>query len=43
MVQFLKAKQTTFVNKPVGVVGVDMGGQQAGRVLANVAEKDWIC
>ena len=38
MVQFLKAKQTTFVNKPVGVVGVDMGGQQAGRVLANVAE-----
>ncbi len=38
MVQFLKAKQTTFVNKPVGVVGVDMGGQQAGRVLANVAD-----
>ena len=28
MVQFLKAKQTSFVNKPVGVVGVDTGAKQ---------------
>ena len=37
MVQFLKAKPTSFVNQPVGVVGVDMGGQRAGQVLASTA------
>ena len=37
MVQFLKAKPTSFVNKPVGIVSTDTGGQKAGQVLANVA------
>lgn len=37
MVEFLKAKPTSFVNQPVGVVGVDMGGQRAGQVLASTA------
>ena len=37
MVQFLKAKPTSFVNKPVGIVSTDTGGQRAGQVLANVA------
>jgi hypothetical protein len=38
MVQFLKAKPTSFVNKPVGIVGTDTGGQRAGQVLARVAQ-----
>jgi len=37
MVQFLKAKPTSFINKPVGIVNTDTGGQKAGQVLANVA------
>lgn len=38
MVQFLKAKPTSFINKPVGIVSTDTGGQKAGQVLANVAQ-----
>jgi len=37
MVQFLKAKPTSFINKPVGVVSTDMGGKEAANTLANVA------
>jgi len=37
MVEFLKAKPTSFINQPVGVVNVDMGGQRAGQVLASTA------
>tara|TARA_R100000231_G_scaffold3141_2_gene5801 strand:+ start:520 stop:3267 length:2748 start_codon:yes stop_codon:yes gene_type:complete len=37
MVQFLKAKPTSFINRPVGVVSTDMGGKEAANTLANVA------
>ncbi|BCV06388.1 MAG: hypothetical protein CM15mV132_120 [uncultured marine virus] len=36
MVQFLKAKPTSFINRPVGVVSTDMGGKKAN-TLASVA------
>ena len=39
MVQFLKAKQTSFVNKPVGVVGVNTGAIEAGQTLAKVGQR----
>ena len=39
MVQFLKAKQTSFVNKPVGVVGVNTGAIEAGQTLAKVGQQ----
>lgn len=38
MVQFLKAKKTTFINKPVGVNAVNTGAVQAGQTLANVGK-----
>ena len=38
MVQFLKAKKTTFINKPVGVNSVNTGAVQAGQTLANVGK-----
>ena len=39
MVQFLKAKQTSFINKPVGVVGVNTGAKELGTVIANTFDK----
>ena len=39
MVQFLKAKQTSFLNKPVGVVGVDTGAKQLGQTIASTFNK----
>ena len=35
MVQFIKSKQTTFVNKPVGINRVDTGAEQLGNSIAN--------
>ena len=37
MVQFLKAKPSSFINRPVGVVSTDMGGKEAANTLASVA------
>ena len=34
MVQFIKSKQTTFVNKPVGINRIDTGAQQLGNSIA---------
>lgn len=39
MVEFLKAKTTSFVNKPIGIVGVDTGARQAGETLAKVGQE----
>ena len=39
MVEFLKAKPTTFLNKRVGIVNADTGAIQAANTLANVANK----
>ena len=36
MVEFIRAKQSSFINKPVGVVSVDTGGIQAAKVQADV-------
>ena len=36
MVEFIRAKKTSFINKPVGVVSVDTGGIQAAKVQADV-------
>ena len=36
MVQFIKAKKSSYINKPVGVVSVDTGGIQAGKVQSDV-------
>ena len=36
MVQFIKAKKTSFVNKPTGVVSVDTGAVQAEKVQSDV-------
>ena len=35
MVQFIKSKQTTFVNKPVGINRIDTGAEQLGNSIAN--------
>ena len=37
MVEFLKAKKTTFVNRPLGVVPVDTGAIQAAQTLSRVS------
>ena len=37
MVQFLKAKDTQYINKPIGVVNADTGSRQAQERLAKVA------
>jgi len=37
MVEFLKAKQTTFRNRPLGVVPVDTGAIQAAQTLSRVS------
>ena len=36
MVEFIRAKQSSFLNKPVGLVSVDTGGIQAAKVQADV-------
>ena len=36
MVQFIKAKKASYVNKPTGVVSVDTGAVQANKVQADV-------
>tara|TARA_R100001594_G_scaffold38402_4_gene69562 strand:+ start:7550 stop:10243 length:2694 start_codon:yes stop_codon:yes gene_type:complete len=38
MVQFLKSKGTSFVNKPVGVNNVNTGAVEAGQTLARVSQ-----
>ena len=38
MVQFLKSKGTSFVNKPVGVNNVNTGAVEAGQTLARVGQ-----
>jgi hypothetical protein len=38
MVQFLKSKGTSFVNKPVGVNNVNTGAVEAGQTLAKVSQ-----
>lgn len=39
MVEFLKAKGTSFVNKPVGVNNVNTGAVEAGQTLARVGQQ----
>ena len=39
MVEFLKAKGTSFVNKPVGVSNVNTGAVEAGQTLARVGQQ----
>ena len=36
MVEFIRAKRSSFINKPVGVVSFDTGGIQAAKVQADV-------
>ena len=39
MVEFIRAKKASFINKPVGVVSVDTGGIQAAKALADTGER----
>ena len=39
MAEFLKAKKTSFINKPIGVVNVDTGAMQASQMIANSTAK----
>lgn len=39
MAEFLKAKKTSFINKPIGVVNVDTGAIQASQMIANSTAK----
>ena len=36
MVEFVRAKQSSFINKPIGVVSVDTGAIQAAKVQSDV-------
>ena len=35
MVEFLKAKQTQYINKPIGVIGTNTGASDVGQALMN--------
>lgn len=39
MAEFIRAKQSSFINKPIGVVSVDTGGIQAGKALADTGDR----